>query len=60
MLGTFKIMRFITIVGIIAISKCINNEMFLKMFEDSSNAIAIAAVIALIMDLVEFAKKMDT
>lgn len=53
-------MRFITIVGIIAISKCINNEMFLKIFEGSSTGIAIVAVIALIMDLVEFAKKMDT
>jgi hypothetical protein len=53
-------MGFITILGIITLAKCINNEMFLKMWQDSDTAVAIVVVIALIMDLIEFAKKMGT
>ena len=52
-------MRFITIVGVITLAKCINNEAFLGMWEGGSTGIAIVAVVALIMDLVEFVKKVS-
>ena len=52
-------MRFITILSVITLAKCINSEVFLSMWKDDAKGIAIVAVIALIMDLVEFAKKVS-
>jgi len=52
-------MRFITIMSVITLAKCINSEVFLNMWKDDAKAIGIFAVIALIMDLVEFAKKVS-
>ena len=49
-------MRFITIVGIITIAKCINNDAFIGMWKGGGTGIAIVVVIALIMDLCEFVK----
>tara|TARA_R110000782_G_C14535932_1_gene383094 strand:- start:366 stop:527 length:162 start_codon:yes stop_codon:yes gene_type:complete len=52
-------MRFITIVGIITLAKCINNDAFMGMWKGGSTGIFIVILIALIMDLVEFVKNLS-
>jgi hypothetical protein len=52
-------MRFITILGIITLAKCINNEAFLGMWKGGGTGVFIVLIIALIMDLAEFIKKVS-
>ena len=52
-------MRFIIIISVAILAKCINNEMFLKLFEDGALGLLIVVLLALAMDLVEFAKNID-
>jgi hypothetical protein len=51
-------MRFITILGIITLAKCINTEVFIGMWKGCVTGIAIVILIALIMDLAEFVKNL--
>lgn len=52
-------MRFIAIIGIITISKCINEDVLISTWGDNAGAISVIATIVLAMDVIEFVKKMS-